>query len=1674
MDAEHEIIVEKQDLTGDGKYDSFKYGQTNAAGEITFHTLIQMASYRADNIRKVEDEKENPKAFQLDYLNYINKLLTPNIGWDPEEDEYGGWGDLFEEGFSNEYDIWAKKEIKSESTITSSIERNYYLIQKDIDMDGNPDKEMTYEQSYSTMHAITYTRDKTSIYFRPEVHIGAKKEDMDSKVSDEYIKQYTVSEYKESYTELSIMFRDFESDEVLSSRFYEDVFPNELTELYDLSQYYITAINNGGDSDPFNDIEAQVIDLSPLLTLSHEADNIPAMFDSLRKYENTFTSENILSSLEDVIVPGSQFDLGNFGEFASEVVKIIPRQGVYYDNALQERPELYEGGSYFYIDGDGEGTTYETLFIADRNDNIIGVGFDYDYDHYFTPHKRIIVKNHIRDTFLSEDEGRFSVKNLIQHELLGHYDEDFNGYSLDPTFSDALFDLWKTVRSEGSTALFEEVSQLTFNQFMETLTPERIQVDIVWGTISLVAAMVVGGIVGAAVTAVSGPITGKIAGAVAGMAVYAGLSILKGYNDLKEQENILKAYTYHSDGYKGTKTLSRREYYDDTYGDTMTTGVTGNQYGVYMPVVYETKQNRYEGQIILSPFEYWKTTPEITPDSQGRPQLTSNLNKINVDYYLQSRNYMGYSDLDDKRVEEFFKLLDNDDDAWSKDPNNLYAENSLIYLENAVAQATSDSNDDKLDTVLPYMYDYYPVLTFVDSDQYAGLPEFYEDYPIIVAEDVYEENKETYGKFVKIWDPQNGDGQEIKITPQDAVHMLQSDIEYINIYTLTRVPGSGDYEYREVLHDDEYSFDISSGTILVDSSAISRFHDYIDSEYSEYRSTCIILECFVKQYRSINDSRGLSPEQMKSIATMQSIQASLLEYMMQFQIAVQSQGKLNEIAYTVAITVITTALTLGIGSAFHIGGGSALGLIKEPLEEVFVDPIIEAVATKIVRDLGGDEYAQMIASTLAESGREGLSLRNARSNAQFNQEVKLKMDANPSMTKAEAIRQVKAEINANQQDSSTASKVAKAALMTLSIFGLVLGMGGMFGTGGLGITALSIFFMSHGGGFIDFLERLREQEQINQNEVEVDNFFATTEADEERVYRSKLAFTSQFVENLKRESGLFDVSGIQKPIATIADVQKIGALLQFFGVNIYRTESGLWKQDPHLMALNELMRLGYSWTQEAMVYGGGMAPGAIPNPRPAIPSFNARAGHHREKRLMLKLIHSFFILNSKNMFKLPGYTGQYITKEGEYKSYLKALGETLEDLGGTFYGYKSQSLYEIWRLETSMQPSTVDKLEHFYLYNELLCQETRSIGLEAIRLFRIEKGFITRDISPNKAEWDLTKILQKAYSSELNKYISIAKLGDLLTNDERYFRKSLFRTQILEFRDFKIQDFLIKIQTDLTGDNYKLAESALNRYLQLRQRGKVFSYSVPSHVPHKSELEILNLLREAYTFHPTLNPSPGKAMTFRYLFRNTLGKYTSFRRISKGINPISDKKLDFIYRKARQDLLQFFAPQQYADLMRALNRYKPQFKSYWKLDVYLLSNLKVAPLSNQYPSTWTDRVKRMQRIILGRLFAGKDALTGQPLTSTAHLHHWKFSNPYKKMDCSLVYNLQTGRLPALVPLSASSHGLVQNNPAFEAIFEDALKRVLTGKPPRHWSAALRKQFIKDKWGMFRNDLAYYV
>ncbi|GAG47629.1 unnamed protein product, partial [marine sediment metagenome] len=73
---------------------------------------------------------------------------------------------------------------------------------------------------------------------------------------------------------------------------------------------------------------------------------------------------------------------------------------------------------------------------------------------------------------------------------------------------------------------------------------------------------------------------------------------------------------------------------------------------------------------------------------------------------------------------------------------------------------------------------------------------------------------------------------------------------------------------------------------------------------------------------------------------------------------------------TVPISMVMSAAVYGVSSASSFAIELGKALIKEPLEEVILDEIIGTVATSIAADFGADAYGQIIASSLAESGRE--------------------------------------------------------------------------------------------------------------------------------------------------------------------------------------------------------------------------------------------------------------------------------------------------------------------------------------------------------------------------------------------------------------------------------------------------------------------------------------------------------------------------------------------------------------------------------------------------------------------------------------------------------------------------------------------------------------------------------
>ncbi len=132
-----------------------------------------------------------------------------------------------------------------------------------------------------------------------------------------------------------------------------------------------------------------------------------------------------------------------------------------------------------------------------------------------------------------------------------------------------------------------------------------------------------------------------------------------------------------------------------------------------------------------------------------------------------------------------------------------------------------------------------------------------------------------------------------------------------------------------------------------------------------------------------------------------------LEYYYQYNLAVDVQQKLNDIAYTVGITMLSTAITFGmsygIGKGINIAidsfaggelsstflsristylmsptfGSNSYRLIEacivETAQEVFIDPWVESFAANFVQQLGGDQRAQQLFAIFASSARESLS-----------------------------------------------------------------------------------------------------------------------------------------------------------------------------------------------------------------------------------------------------------------------------------------------------------------------------------------------------------------------------------------------------------------------------------------------------------------------------------------------------------------------------------------------------------------------------------------------------------------------------------------------------------------------------------------------------------------------------
>ena len=216
-DGSHELVIQKDDITRNGIFDSFKYGYVNPAGEITFHTLYQKAT-----ATEIHTDKRNNVRKTEEYIVTTDCTL-PTI---------------------------ADRTIITNSTITNRIDRIMTLIQKDVDQDGYIDNEVSFEQIFYSTQSVIYSTEIT--HFKFITSDGIK---------DGYLTEYRNATYVMFDSSISFAFRDFEYNELISTRYYDDVFPNELSEMYNLDNNLVSAFNDNDDYDSSNDITAKVPDL---------------------------------------------------------------------------------------------------------------------------------------------------------------------------------------------------------------------------------------------------------------------------------------------------------------------------------------------------------------------------------------------------------------------------------------------------------------------------------------------------------------------------------------------------------------------------------------------------------------------------------------------------------------------------------------------------------------------------------------------------------------------------------------------------------------------------------------------------------------------------------------------------------------------------------------------------------------------------------------------------------------------------------------------------------------------------------------------------------------------------------------------------------------------------------------------------------------------------------------------------------------------------------------------------------------------------------------------------------------------------------------------------------------------------------------------------------------------
>ena len=1045
-DGTHESVLEKLDITGDGEFNVFKYGSVDPAGEISYHTIV----YEADPVQTQVD-----KDFE-----------SMSTEWfDLEQAEQGD-----------------AKRTMLVTTITNIIqEKNYYSVQKDTDLDGFMDEETSYEVIYNNVNITTYTKEITEV----KASIGSFgfiPEDQETTSSEEL----RVSSFVSSKMSQTMIFSDLESGEVVSTRVYEDAFPNELSEANNIENYLVPAISEL--------ITSQTTDLSVVFGENHARDGVPIEFDQLTTIEDgEIATENLLTTTQSISIPGTySYNGQGFDAYTVEAIKSKPAEGTYWLNNLKSSSlsNRDQDGYYLYLDTSND-SVYETVIVMDKNDNVVGIGFDYDLDSKFHPGKTLPVE---KDIIWSENYAGDSIYDDYIH--FRESDKEMGVFN-EPTFSDVLFDVSKMDFTGESSDLIEIAEEMATNQFEEQTDLGTLVLDVFQQFLATTAGLV------------SAAFLDK--GAFGFMLGYLGVSILFQTAKILEQENYFAHRTFRLDGSSGEKVLGDKFWFDDMYGDIMPITIFGSFGGVYAPVRGDTKEFSYSADVIVREFNFEESKASSLTTSYSYPKL---------DYWLSTRNLAGYSDFDDDLVVGYLQSTG----AINQFVDNIgipefnHAKSSVYYIENQIQEDTADNRDTYLDTIIPTIdYDserdrFAPRYSFVDSMGGIPAPEFYTEYPVIVSDD--SSAVDQYGSIYKVMEIENPEEiTSIEIQLFDSESDLQADIVSIDAYVVWRVTpnsfGAGTdtcNSHIVSLRNGEFKVNLTSGIITIGSDpALSTIlnkyatkEEELDEDKFSYSVSQpkILFQIKVEKYRSISDVRDLTSEQISKIATAQAIEASILEYNYQFNLATQTQMGFHELIYTAIVTAISTALTMGFSagmgsivnslkdSAKKVSSkmlgrlmGSVLGaaesftvatvigaVVKEMGQEILLDPWIESTVSGLVRRAGGNAILQMVLSSIAESGREAISgplTSLFRSVSSQIQSLSERLDSKytskglkPTMQQfLTEISEYKTETTSQQEQNAEQMASLRGANKVLSFVSLATGFAASFLLGPVGVLA---------------------------------------------------------------------------------------------------------------------------------------------------------------------------------------------------------------------------------------------------------------------------------------------------------------------------------------------------------------------------------------------------------------------------------------------------------------------------------------------------------------------------------------------------------------------------------------------------------------------------------------------